>query len=54
MNNSLQHRITTVLSYGADARCEVVSPQRALVFACELVVAHHDNIEGKKLLAIID
>ena len=34
----LARRIETVLRYGADPDCEPVSPRRALVFACQLVI----------------
>ena len=48
---NLEQRIALTLAYGLDPHCEVVNPQRALVFACQLVIDHHDAIEGKKLLA---
>ena len=45
---SLEQRIHRVLTLNG------VAPAEAIKFVCGLVVAHHDNIEGKRLLAIRD
>ena len=46
----LADRLTHVLSYGQRPAETGISPRDAMLYACQLIIEHHDAHDGRALL----